>query len=55
MKWTVISGRLPLPEGSTATAKDLEGCNIPALEAGGHLSPVKTTTEPPPVDPEEEN
>ena len=54
MKWTVISGRLSWPEGSTVDADDLEGCNIPALEAGGHLAPVKPT-EPLPVDPEEEN
>ena len=45
MKWTVISDRLAWDAGSVLTDDDLAGCNIEALVAGNHLSPVKATTK----------
>jgi hypothetical protein len=40
MTWTVSSNRLPWPEGQEVSRDDLASCNIMALEAGGHLTPV---------------
>ena len=45
MSWKVISARLPWPAGTVLRERDLEGCNIAALVAGNHLSPVKATTK----------
>ena len=49
MTWKVVSDRLDWPAGTVLTATDLQGCNIGALEAGGHLSPVKATTKKKPA------
>jgi hypothetical protein len=45
MSWKVISDRLAWDEGAVLSKSDLEGCNITALVAGGHLLPVKATTK----------
>jgi hypothetical protein len=41
MSWTVTSHRLPWASGTVVAQDDLAGCNIDALVAGGHLSPVQ--------------
>ena len=43
MTWIVTSDRLPFTYGDTVGKDDLEGCNIDALVAGDHLSPVPAT------------
>lgn len=63
MSWNVTSRRLPWASGTTVTREELAGCNIDALVAAGHLSPVqpKTTKKPavpadePADEPEEQN
>lgn len=45
MKYTVTSDRLPFERGSTVTDEQLEGVNVAALVAGGHLK--KTTGKAP--------
>ena len=43
MKYTVTSDRVAgHASGDTVTDDDLEGANIAALVAGGHLTPVET-------------
>lgn len=37
--YTVLSDRMPFPQGDTVTDDQLEGVNIDALVAGGHLKP----------------
>jgi len=49
MSWKVVSTRLAWPKGSTVSERDLAGCNIAALVAGNHLSPVKATTKKTPA------
>ena len=41
MSWTVTSHRLPWASGTVVGQDDLAGCNIDALLAAGHLSPVQ--------------
>ena len=38
MTWTVTSTRLRWPAGTVVTASDLEGLDVNALLAGGHLA-----------------
>jgi len=45
MSWKVLSDRLGWPKGTVLGVDDLAGCNIEALVAGNHLSPVKATTK----------
>lgn len=45
MTYKVISNRLDWPQGAVVSVDDLAGCNIDALVAGNHLSPVKATTK----------
>jgi len=45
MSWKVLSDRLGWPKGTVLGVDDLAGCNIGALVAGNHLSPVKATTK----------
>jgi len=45
MSWKVLSDRMAWPSGTIVRADDLAGCNIEALVAGNHLSPVKATTK----------
>ena len=45
MSWKVVSGRLPWPAGTVLSEGQLAGCNIAALVAGNHLTPVKATTK----------
>jgi len=49
MSWKVTSARLPWSAGTVLTEDDLQGCNIAALVAGNHLSPVKATTKKKPA------
>ena len=49
MSWKVTSARLPWRAGTVLTEDDLQGCNIAALVAGNHLSPVKATTKKTPA------
>lgn len=42
MAYIVTSPRFVTPEGSTVTEDQLAGCNIAALVAAGHLTPVVT-------------
>ena len=51
MRYEVTSGRLDWPAGTTLTVRDLAGCNIDALVAGGHLRPVKAPTKRLPATP----
>ena len=41
MKYEVTSGRLEWEPGTTVDDKDLDGYNVEALIAGGHLSAVE--------------
>ena len=45
MTYEVTSDRMGWPAKTILTVDDLAGCNIDALVAGGHLSPVKATTK----------
>jgi hypothetical protein len=45
MSWKVVSARLEWPVGTVLSEGQLAGCNIAALVAGNHLSPVKATTK----------
>jgi hypothetical protein len=45
-KLEVLSDRLPWPAGTVLSSSDLEGCNIMALIAGGHLSPAPIARRP---------
>jgi len=49
MTFRVESKRLAWPAGTVLGADDLAGCNIAALVAGNHLSPVKATTKKTPA------
>jgi len=49
MSWKVKSDRLPWAAGTVLNDADLAGCNIAALVAGNHLSPVKATTKKTPA------
>ena len=40
MTYTVTSDNFAQPRGTTVTEAELEGCNIAALVAGGHLTPT---------------
>ena len=51
MKYEVISDRLAWPAGTVLPVRDLAGCNIEALVAGGHLRPVKAPTKRLPAKP----
>lgn len=51
MNWTVTSTRLAWPSGTVLGAEDLAGCNIVALEQGGHLAPVAERTPQTPDSP----
>jgi hypothetical protein len=54
MTYTVTSGLLVFAaEGSTVTDADCEGCNIPALVEGGHLTVQSAVPSNEPVSPEE--
>ena len=41
MTWQVTSDRLAWDRGAVVGVRDLDGCNIGALVAGGHLAPVQ--------------
>ena len=53
--YRVTSARLVGYElGDTATADDLEGSNVPALLAGGHLAVIESPKRRKSADPESE-
>lgn len=54
MMWKVTSRRLPWASGTVVGQDELAGCNIDALVAGGHLSPVQPNTPKMPAVPADE-
>lgn len=54
MNYFVVSNRLPWASGTTVGQEELAGCNIDALVAGGHLSPVQPNTTNMPAVPADE-
>lgn len=49
--YLVTSSRLGLPEGATVTDGDLDGCNVAALVAAGHLTAAKPPSSKPTPEP----
>lgn len=46
MNYVVLTNRMVWPAGTVVDTEMLEGCNIDALVAGGHLAAAKTPKTP---------